>query len=235
MGSRLIFVPLRFIFLTLFLVIAGFVISLLFFGLVNVAFLKLGFNWRHAMMILFATLVGSVINIPIKTIESERPVVAMSYKRIFGNPNKVPIFDVKDIKTVVAANVGGAIIPSMISFYLLFRIPSQLEYAIIGIFTVSLITHILAKPVRGLGITVPAFVPPVTAAVCAITMKYIFGLPQGSVFVIAYVSGVLGTLIGADLTNLGLIGQLGAPVASIGGAGTFDGVFLAGVIAVLLS
>jgi uncharacterized membrane protein len=28
---------------------------------------------------------------------------------------------------------------------------------------------------------------------------------------------------------------LGAPVASIGGAGTFDGVFLTGIVAVLLS
>jgi uncharacterized membrane protein len=52
--------------------------------------------------------------------------------------------------------------------------------------------------------------------------------------VVAYVSGVLGTLIGADLSNLGVIPKLGAPIASIGGAGTFDGVFLSGIIAVLL-
>ena len=53
--------------------------------------------------------------------------------------------------------------------------------------------------------------------------------------VIAYVGGVLGTLIGADLTNLHLVANLGAPVASIGGAGTFDGVFLTGIVAVLLA
>ena len=53
--------------------------------------------------------------------------------------------------------------------------------------------------------------------------------------VIAYVSGVLGTLIGADLTNLDRIANLGAPVASIGGAGIFDGVFLTGIVAVLLA
>lgn len=52
---------------------------------------------------------------------------------------------------------------------------------------------------------------------------------------IAYVSGVLGTLIGADVSNLGAIPKLGAPVASIGGGGTFDGVFLSGIIAVLLA
>jgi uncharacterized membrane protein len=49
------------------------------------------------------------------------------------------------------------------------------------------------------------------------------------------VSGTLGTLLGADILNLKRIFNLGAPIISIGGAGTFDGVFLAGVIGVLLA
>jgi uncharacterized membrane protein len=49
------------------------------------------------------------------------------------------------------------------------------------------------------------------------------------------VAGTLGTLIGADILNLNRIKELQAPVASIGGAGTFDGVFLTGILAVLLS
>ena len=52
---------------------------------------------------------------------------------------------------------------------------------------------------------------------------------------LAYIAGTLGTLIGGDLLNLGLLPGLGAPVASIGGAGTFDGVFLTGILAVLLA
>jgi uncharacterized membrane protein len=52
---------------------------------------------------------------------------------------------------------------------------------------------------------------------------------------LAYISGTLGTLIGADLLNLGKIHGLGAPVASIGGAGTFDGIFLTSIAAVLLA
>lgn len=54
-------------------------------------------------------------------------------------------------------------------------------------------------------------------------------------FALAYVWGVLGTLIGADLTNLGAVQEIIAPIASIGGAGTFDGVFLSSTIAVLLA
>jgi uncharacterized membrane protein len=42
-------------------------------------------------------------------------------------------------------------------------------------------------------------------------------------------------LIGADLFNLGQIQGLGALVASIGGAGTFDGIFITGILAVLLA
>jgi len=59
-------------------------------------------------------------------------------------------------------------------------------------------------------------------------------LSPSSPQIAAYVAGVLGTLIGADLANLNVIPKLGAPVASIGGAGTFDSVFLSGIIAVLL-
>jgi uncharacterized membrane protein len=52
---------------------------------------------------------------------------------------------------------------------------------------------------------------------------------------LAYIAGALGTLIGADLTNLDKVSGLGAPVASIGGAGTFDGIFLTGILAVILA
>jgi uncharacterized membrane protein len=75
----------------------------------------------------------------------------------------------------------------------------------------------------------PAFIPPIVAAITAIV------LAPGAPLAIAYVSGVLGTLIGADLLNLHRITKLGAPVASIGGAGTFDGVFLSGIIAVIIA
>ncbi|MBS0554096.1 MAG: DUF1614 domain-containing protein, partial [Proteobacteria bacterium] len=50
-----------------------------------------------------------------------------------------------------------------------------------------------------------------------------------------YIGGTLGVLIGADLLRLNQVGKLGAPVASIGGAGTFDGIVLTGLLAVLLA
>lgn len=86
----------------------------------------------------------------------------------------------------------------------------------------------------GVGIVSPALVSPLVAAIYTVlVLAQIPTIENG--FAIAYISGVLGTLIGADLTNLGAIKKIGAPVASIGGTGTFDGVFLSGIIAVLLS
>jgi uncharacterized membrane protein len=38
-----------------------------------------------------------------------------------------------------------------------------------------------------------------------------------------------------DLLNLRGMRNVGAPVASIGGAGTFDGIFVTGIVAVLLA
>ena len=52
---------------------------------------------------------------------------------------------------------------------------------------------------------------------------------------LAYICGSLGTLIGADVLNLGKLKGLGAPIASIGGAGTFDAIFVTGLLAVLLA
>jgi uncharacterized membrane protein len=94
---------------------------------------------------------------------------------------------------------------------------------------VALIIHWLATPVPGLGIAVPVFLPAMITAIVAILLSRQEAAP------LAYIGGGLGTLIGADITNLDKVAGLGAPVASIGGAGTFDGVFLTGILAVLLA
>jgi uncharacterized membrane protein len=91
------------------------------------------------------------------------------------------------------------------------------------------VIHALANPVPGLGIAVPVFAPALITAITALMISRA-NAPQ-----IAYIAGSLGTLIGADLMNLDKLKGLGAPIASIGGAGTFDGIFLTGILAVLLA
>jgi uncharacterized membrane protein len=129
---------------------------------------------------------------------------------------------------VIAINLGGAVIPVLLSAYLLFK-HGMAGRALFGgshRFTRGL-RH--GQTLKGIGIAVPIFVPPFTAATTALVLS-----PDAAP-VVAYVAGTLGTLIGADILNLRKIHGLGAPVASIGGAGTFDGIYLAGIIAVILT
>ena len=130
--------------------------------------------------------------------------------------------------TVIAVNVGGAVIPGLLSLYLLFKNDMWISGAI-ATAIVTAIVHMLAYPVEGVGIAVPVFVPPVVTALVALLIA------REHAAALAYVAGSLGTLIGADLLNLDAVRGLGAPVASIGGAGTFDGIFLTGILAVLLA
>jgi uncharacterized membrane protein len=129
---------------------------------------------------------------------------------------------------VIAVNVGGAVIPGLPSLYLLVR--NRLWFrGLIGVAVVAGVCHWLARPAAGLGIALPVFVPPLSAAAVSLILSY------RQAPALAYIGGSIGRLVGADLLNLGKIAGLGAPVASIGGAGTFDGIFLTGVLAVLLA
>jgi uncharacterized membrane protein len=91
------------------------------------------------------------------------------------------------------------------------------------------VTYVLARPVAGVGIVVPTIVPPLAAAAAALLLS------RDAAPAIAYVAGTIGTLVGADLLHLRGALALGAPVLSIGGAGTFDGIFLTGILAALLA
>ena len=216
--------------LTFVLMIFYFFIVLAFFlmtgaGVIVQAFAKVGIPPEYISAAFFLSLAGSYINIPIKrfpqeTMSNEREV---SY---FGIRYRIP--KAGKPETVLAINVGGAIIPCLLSFYLFFKTGLWVKGLAVTAIMVF-VTHLLAKPVKGVGIAMPAFIPPLVAAVISVIFSYDYAP------VLAYIGGTLGTLIGADLLNIDKIKDLGAPVASIGGAGTFDGIFLSGIMAVLLA
>jgi uncharacterized membrane protein len=189
------------------------------------AYTRAGISSPVALLMLFGSLVGSYINIPLFWLHS-RPVLSDQVVNYFGVQYVVPVAAWQG--TVVAVNVGGCVIPVLLSLYILAKYDLWVLGAI-GTAIVAVITHQLATPVHGVGIALPVFVPPIVTAIVAVLLSRSYAGP------LAYVSGSLGVLIGADLSNLGKVAGLGAPVASIGGAGTFDGIFLTGVLAVLLA
>ena len=226
------FAPFIVFYAIFFFLLLAFLFVLLEIGIIRHAFLMIGLPPEIAFLALFASLVGSYINIPLTKIESGPP-----YPRevvdSFGVRYRLPM-RYAGATTTLAINVGGALVPVLISFYVLLIQPAAILPAAIGVAIVAMVVNRYARPIPGLGIATPMFIPPIVAALVALAFTGLFG-GGTHVDAVAYVSGVLGTLIGADLMNLGKLRDLGAPVASIGGAGTFDGVFLTGIVAVLLA
>jgi uncharacterized membrane protein len=176
--------------------------------------------------VIVGSLIGSRINIPVRRLPDDTERRDTEFVA-FGIRYRVPE-GAHTGHTVLAINVGGAIIPTALALYLIIR-NSVWVPALIGVLVLSVVVHLIARPVAGVGIATPVFVSPIAAAVYALVVG------GRAVAAVAYAAGTLGTLIGADLTNLRRIRGLGAPIASIGGAGTWDGIFLTGIVAVLLT
>jgi uncharacterized membrane protein len=209
-----------------FAILVGIFLAVLILQTVRFAYTSLGISSGTALLLLLGSLVGSIFNIPIVQLPPEQ-VMSDHVVGFFGMQYEVPTVSHWQ-GTVIAVNVGGAVIPTLLSLYLIIKRDLWAK-GVIATAIVALVLHWLANPVPGLGIAVPVFVPVVTTAAVALLLSRRDAAP------LAYIAGSLGTLIGADLTNLDKVRGLGAPVASIGGAGTFDGIFLTSILAVLIA
>jgi uncharacterized membrane protein len=223
--SSLHFFPLTPVFLLALFALAA-LVAFVQIGVLRYAYEKMGVGRRHVFAVLLLTLLGSYVNIPVAELPPEE-VVSNQVVSFFGIEYVIPRVQ-EWPRTIIAVNVGGALVPTVLSLYLLVK-RRLYGPGLLAVAVVALVVHSMSYPVRGVGISVPVFIPPLVAAATAML------LARRAAPSIAYIAGSLGTLIGADLMNLGRIQGLGAPVASIGGAGTFDGVFLTGIIAVLLA
>jgi uncharacterized membrane protein len=226
MDSQIHYLPLTPGPFSLLVLLFAVLIILIQLRILRYAYMRLGVGPGAALLLLFGSLVGSYFNIPISVLPGQT-VRTGEIVDFFGMRYVVPVVTSYP-GTVLAVNVGGAVIPTLMSIYLVLRYQLFLRAAI-AVIIIALVIHSSATPVRGVGIAVPVFVPVVVTAILAFILSREYAAP------LAYIGGSMGTLIGADLMNLGKINGLGAPVASIGGAGTFDGIFLTGILAVLLA
>ena len=226
MDSQISYLPLTLGPFSVLVLLFAALIILIQLRILRYAYMRLGVGPGTALLLLFGSLVGSYFNIPI-TVLPGQTVRSGEIVDYFGMRYVVPMVTSYP-GTVLAVNVGGAVIPTVMSIYLVLRYQLWVQAAI-AVIAIALIIHSMATPVRGVGIAVPVFVPPVVTALVALLIA------RENAAALAYVAGSLGTLIGADLLNLNAVRGLGAPVASIGGAGTFDGIFLTGIMAVLLA
>jgi uncharacterized membrane protein len=202
------------------------VLVLVQLGILEYAYAKIGIHPRYVFVLLLLSLLGSYVNIPVAQIPAKQ-IASNEVVSDWGVQYVVPRVE-EWPQTIIAVNVGGALLPTMLSIFLLFK-NRLFFHSILGVAFVAVIVHRMAHAVPGVGIAMPPLIPPLLAAGIALVLS------QRAAPALAYISGCLGTLIGADLLNLGIIQELHAPILSIGGAGTFDGVFLTGILAVLLA
>lgn len=210
------------------LILFVFILILLFtlvqIGLLHIAAEKLGINFGTALFALFLSLMGSVINFPLFTLPTPPDTPLPPYSGWLLWPSQP-----RPDRVTVAINLGGAVLPILYSLHLLTRFQLGAVPVLLSTLSVSTISYYLSRPIPGLGIAMPVFIPPIIAALCAL----LFAPEQSAP--LAYVSGTFGVIIGADLLRLKEVQRIGAAVVSIGGAGTFDGIFLTGIVAVLLA
>ncbi|SET08852.1 Uncharacterized membrane protein [Nitrosomonas marina] len=213
--------------LIFFLFLLGVLLILIQLELLAFAFEKLNLPPEMGLTVLLLSLFGSVVNLPVLRIKSEADpshIVREKYWSII----KIPVYPYYN-ETLVSINLGGCLIPVALSIYLFVNSGLTLLITLFGIGIIAAVSHYFSRPIPGLGIGMPVLIAPVSAALVGLYLSPDQSAP------LAYISGTLGVLIGADLMHLKKIPQLGAPHASIGGAGTFDGIFITGIVAALLA
>lgn len=217
-------------------------LSLLFLGLLlllpfflaNVflaALAKLGLGPTSSLVVVLGIFVGGAINLPVARIEQTK-LVDYSPTRLLGLDRLLPQPVQRRSYTVIAVNVGGCLVPTAVAGYHVGRLALQAPSTLLALGAALVLNvglcYYLATPVPQKGIALPALVPAGAAALSALVLAPEWAPP------IAFAAGVLGPLIGADLLHLDDIAEIGTGRASIGGAGTFDGVVLSGLVATLL-
>ena len=212
-------------------------ILLLFILSIQFAFLKLGLDKPFIPIILVVLFLGSIINIPIGEMRST-PRTETQSMYYFGWEFAYPVY-IPESKTKIFVNLSGALMPVAISAILLIINPLIVLPTVLAIIPITYFCNKFAQIIPNRGIGMPLFVPPLVgfgASNAITTILEGFGMvfTTQELLIIIYAATTMGTLVGADLLNLHKIKETHVSMISIGGAGTFDGIFLAGILAVLL-
>ena len=216
------FIPVAFLIFIAFILFLPILFLLGYFQVLTIGFENLGISSGATTFLLFLILIGSGINIPL----TKKKLIYGEELRFFG------LWRVPKIRAQgLFINLGGAVVPVLLSVYFLFRVSRagfDLEPIFLATILMIIISKFLSRVIPGRGISLPALIPPIFSALFALILAPDFAAPS------AFISGVLGTLVGADLLNLRRAQRFGG-FLSIGGAGVFDGIFLVGIISALLA
>jgi len=187
--------------------------------------------------VMIGIVAGSFVNFPVHRMERdvEQADAPSRWHRWLG---RVPLVRRAKTETIIAVNLGGCLIPLALAGFELLVVSQaapQAMWAIIIASTASiLVCYRAARPIQGIGIAMPAVLPPAVSV--GVTWLLLMSPDYDPVRApVAFIAGVAGPLIGADLLHLRDISRISVGVLSIGGAGTFDGIVLSGMLAALVA
>jgi uncharacterized membrane protein len=126
-----------------------FLFILIEIGVLEYAYHMMGINQRYVLVLLLFSLLGSYINIPVYQLPPEK-VHAAGTITFFGIPYVVPMVS-KWPGTVIAVNLGGAVIPTFLAVYLVVKNRLYVR-AFLGVVIATVIVHLVAYPVRGVAL-----------------------------------------------------------------------------------
>ncbi len=204
-------------------------------GMLQTVLEKLHLYPMLAPLLLLGVLLGGLINIPLYRFprDEEQFVPGSPFWGLVGWPQASRA----GFESILAVNVGGCLFPLAIMMYeltIMLQAPPPARWALLAAVLVNIaVCYFVAKPIAGLGIALPAFTSPAVAV--AITWLLLWHDDYALIRApVAFIAGVCGPLIGADLLHLRDIRKISAGLVSIGGAGTFDGIVISGMLAALV-
>jgi uncharacterized membrane protein len=207
-------------------------LPILFGELMAASLGKLHLSPGVALLLMIAIIIGGLVNIPVRRIAHER-LVPVHPLAVYGLGRLWPQMGRERRETVIAVNFGGCVVPTGLAAYQLLYLAAAGASTLLALLVTAgvniAVCYSIARPVPGVGILMPGLIPAAVAAILALL------LAPGDAAPVAYIAGVAGPLVGADLLHLREIEESAVGVASIGGAGTFDGIVLSGIVAAYLA
>lgn len=205
----------------LFFILLPILVLYFIYFIITKAFNDMGFSRLEAIIIVFVCfLLGSGI--------------IDEYLGI--NVSNIPLFRYHT-NWMVGINIGGAVIPILLSVYLHIKNRLKPVMILLGIGIVAIVTFFVTSPdpEKGIVSTFPYWMLPIVVA-SVVSIMLTWGEKKKTAS-FAYVIGTLGVLLGADGFHLMSLLQYETQttrIAVIGGASVFDMVFITGILAVFL-
>jgi len=206
------------------IIVTAIVLSLLsYLGFIQQLAQLLELNFYIVIAAIMLIPLTTLIHIPVRRIQV---VHAIPQTQVVGLI--VPKRSLYRGYTLIAVNLGGAVLPVSYSIILYLIFPIPLTTLLIILLITTTVSFLLSRPIPGFGIGLPIFSVPV---VTALTTHYLI---DEYVITTAYIAGTIGVMLGADGLRARDIKQLGSSFVSIGGAGILDSIVLTGFISVIL-